>query len=486
MSTSYKTLDLFAGAGGMALGFAAVGARCIAAVERDQAAADTFATALRHADPLVCGGAERGDVNNMSVEELAAQLPEAPDIIIGGPPCQGFSRVGRAKNSSLLEQEDRHRVEVRDSHRNLLYRYFLGAVQHMRPRAFVMENVPGMREMRGVDVAHRIAREASHHGYNVRYFLLNAAWYGVPQNRWRIFFVGLRSDLGPMAIPTPPPRLHTALTPLPEGVGIPNDPWMLWGDNIPTVPQASPPVTVLEALGDLPRLREHLKGVRPVEQRLGLAREPSPWAAELRRWPELEAQSTVSGNWHRFTPRDYPIFRDMAHGDRYPDALAIAHRHLRTRVAELELRGELPEDATARSEVLQELEARIIPPYRNDAFADKWRKLNPDEPSWTVTAHLSKDTYSHIHYHSAQARTITVREAARLQSFPDGLDFSGSFGDAFRQIGNAVPPLLARALASHLLEQLRELESKGTTRYSGSSSISLAPGIKHTPSELSP
>jgi DNA (cytosine-5)-methyltransferase 1 len=79
------------------------------------------------------------------------------------------------------------------------------------------------------------------------------------------------------------------------------------------------------------------------------------------------------------------------------------------------------------------------------------------KPSWTLTAHLSRDTYSHIHYDSRQARTITVREAARLQSFPDGVEFAGNFGEQFRQIGNAVPPILARAIANELFSQLREL-----------------------------
>jgi len=85
---------------------------------------------------------------------------------------------------------------------------------------------------------------------------------------------------------------------------------------------------------------------------------------------------------------------------------------------------------------------------------DKWRKLNAERPSWTVPAHLSHDTYSHIHPDSAQARTISVREAARLQSFPDAFEFSGNMGSCFTQIGNAVPPVLAWALASHLLRQL--------------------------------
>ena len=143
--------------------------------------------------------------------------------------------------------------------------------------------------------------------------------------------------------------------------------------------------------------------------------------------------------------RDFGTFARMAQGDRYPSALRVASQ----RYSEA-----LKADPDADPE---ELRKSIVPPYRNDAFVDKWRKLDMDSPSWTLTAHLGKDTYSHIHYDSRQARTITVREAARLQSFPDGFEFQGNMGARFRQIGNAVPPLLSRALALQLRAQLAEL-----------------------------
>jgi DNA (cytosine-5)-methyltransferase 1 len=101
------------------------------------------------------------------------------------------------------------------------------------------------------------------------------------------------------------------------------------------------------------------------------------------------------------------------------------------------------------------LKASIVPPYDHTKFPNKWRKMEPDRPARTLMAHLGKDGYSHIHYDNAQARTISVREAARLQSFPDGFVFCGTMNPAFRQIGNAVPPLLAKAVASELLAQIR-------------------------------
>ena len=104
-----------------------------------------------------------------------------------------------------------------------------------------------------------------------------------------------------------------------------------------------------------------------------------------------------------------------------------------------------------------------MPPYKLDMFEDKWHMLIPSAPSWTVTAHLAKDTYSHIHYDRAQKRMITIREAARLQSFPDGFEFVGNIGDRFRQIGNAVPPLLAEGVGIHIRTLLADTEKKAVT-----------------------
>src|SRR5262249_17275347 len=114
-------------------------------------------------------------------------------------------------------------------------------------------------------------------------------------------------------------------------------------------------------------------------------------------------------------------------------------------------RGCAPAHGTA---AYRELEREFVPPYPEGIFVDKWRKLSPDQPSWTIPAHLSKDSYSHIHHDGEQARAVSVREPARLQSVPDGFKFSGNMGDCFRQIGNAVPPLLAWAVAHCLLELL--------------------------------
>ena len=450
-----SVLDLFAGAGGMALGFKAAGAQCIGAIELDQAAADSFARTFAADQPVVLGGPEAGDVNNVPVTTLLDNLPRLPDIVVGGPPCQGFSRIGRAKQASLLADDARVRHGgVSDPGRNLLYQYFLAVVREARPLAFVMENVPGMREHLGNDFARKIASEAHYIGYNVRYFLLDAANYGVPQRRSRLFFVGLRSDLGHDAIPEPPAQTHSGNSAL-LGSSLPDDHRLVAGPDLPRVRDPQPVVTVRDAIGDLPRLKGHLgpRGAPVVDVPMPLRGPPSPYVKRLRDWPSVETPKLVTGHWYRFTRRDFPIFEQMAQGDCYPQALEIAHRIFRE---ELSRRPDRPVTGSPEWEAIK---AEIVPPYRNDAFHDKWKKLVADEPSWTLTAHLSKDTYSHIHYDSRQARMITVREAARLQSFPDGIEFAGNFGEQFRQIGNAVPPLVARALAERLLGQLSALGS---------------------------
>ena len=118
--------------------------------------------------------------------------------------------------------------------------------------------------------------------------------------------------------------------------------------------------------------------------------------------------------------------------------------------------GKAPEEGSDRYNLEK---ANFVPPYDPSKFPNKWRKMEPDKPARTLMAHLGKDGYSHIHYDSEQARTISVREAARLQSFPDGFQFQGPMNPAFRQIGNAVPPLMAKALAACMYTELLKVTS---------------------------
>lgn len=447
-------IELFCGAGGFSLGFRSAGARIVAAVDVDESAARTFLEnlgQLQPDDPPFVLTGDQGDVGDMDLDRVARG--GRPDILIGGPPCQGFSRVGRAKLDSLSEEGF-----VRDP-RNELYRRFLDAAAAWHPRAVVMENVPGMLTIGGRNIADEAAADLSKLGYRTGYCVLNAAWYGVPQYRERLFFIGLRDDL--KLIPAPPRPTHRVS--LPAGYLRPRDavtlplPFITHYDLSVAVDSASWEVTtVVDALQDLPVLTEHLRRKTTPSPRGDFRRSlsyhaeaRSPYAWLMRNWPRMHAGDTVTDHAIRWTPRDFETFRLMRPGDRYPEALRIARERFREELHVLGIRA--PASGTLE---YQELERRFVPPYSEASFVDKWRKLIPDEPSWTVPAHLSKDAYSHIHYDDKQARAISVREAARLQSFPDRFHFCGNMGECFRQVGNAVPPLVAWALADALLRQL--------------------------------
>ena len=455
MSGVATVADLFCGAGGLSLGFHAAGARTVAALDHDERAAETFDLNFRRIQeepPLVLTGAE-ADLSEIDLSRPPGGI--WPDIVIGGPPCQGFSTIGRAKLASLAE--DPGSLDPR----NQLYFRFLDAVRSWRPRAVVMENVPGMLSVKGRNVALDVAADMAGCGYRVGYALLNAVWYGVPQFRERLFFIGLRDDLG--RIPEAPRPTHRAT--LPAGYMSPREGITLPLAFVPHFELAvnlraadRPATTVADALDDLPSITSHLEpdsrhSRGDFRRHLDYRTPPcSLFATLMRTWPDYPTPSGVVDHVVRHTPRDFETFRRMKPGDRYPEALTIARERFRTALEEMKLGGiDVPVTA---SDAYRELERRFVPPYPETIFVDKWRKFVPDEPSWTVPAHLAKDTYSHIHHDGAQARTISIREAARLQSFPDGHLFTGNMGDCYRQIGNAVPPLLAWAVASTVLRLL--------------------------------
>lgn len=454
-------VDLFCGAGGFSLGFQATGFEILAAVDSDATAGRTFRRNFSQlqpeSPPLVLAGKEH-DLAELDPSAISCRRP---DVLIGGPPCQAFSNLGRGKLNHLHGQGTRE-TGFRDDPRNRLFNRFLAAVEHWQPQAVVMENVPGMTSVEGVDHTVQVTHALAELGYRTGFVFLNAVWYGVPQFRERVFFVGLNSRLG--VRPRTPPVTH--LTQLPEGYRAPYLTWqtflqfddLLVEGELPVSLSRDPrpAVTVGEALDDLPRIEDHLQpGQRPrgdFRRVLEYSAQPhSEYARLMRSWPGFPVPTTIDDHAVRRTPRDYSIFQRMQPGDRYPEALVIARQLFDAELQRLREAGGVPAEGTDGWESLR---AEFIPPYKETGFPDRWRKLVAGQPSWTVPAHLSKDSYSHIHHDSSQARMISIREAARLQSFPDAFRFEGNMGDCFRQIGNAVPPLLAWAVARPLLELL--------------------------------
>lgn len=461
-----RVLDLFAGCGGLSLGFHAAGFEISGAVEFDPEAARSHGLNFHPGDPR---HAVARDITRTSPEQLARELDLGPvkaavDVIVGGPPCQAFARVGRSK----LREIDEHPEAFMHDPRAQLYLEYLHYVDAFRPLALLMENVPDALNHGGQNIAEETCEVLRDKGYVAGYTLLNASFYGVPQMRERMILIAYREELAAeIGFPVP-----THFMKLPPGYAGSRQVALKFlsrshlterAHSYHAAPEADPAlppaVTASDALRDLPRITDHLegrlkRGARRFDELRRYPDAPAPGYAKLmREWQGFASAEGVSDHVIRYLPRDWKLFARMNPGDQYPEAHAHAVRMFEEALADLRARtGKAVRTGSADWETLR---ASIVPPYDVSKFPNKWRKMEPDLPARTLMAHLGKDSYSHIHYDSLQARTISVREAARLQSFPDGFAFSGTMNPAFRQIGNAVPPLLARAVAETIHTTLR-------------------------------
>ncbi|NHF65990.1 DNA cytosine methyltransferase [Xanthomonas hortorum] len=463
-----RVLDLFAGCGGISLGFEAAGFELRASVEFDNDAARSHGLNFHAGAPA---HSQAIDITQTTPEELCDRMglggtADAFDVVVGGPPCQAFARVGRSK---LREIEEHPEAFIHDP-RAQLYKKYLEYVDTFQPLAVLMENVPDILNHGGQNIAEETCEVLSAKGYVCGYTLLNAAFYGVPQMRERMFLIAYRKELG-VSVSFPAPTNWLVLPPGYEGsrsVALKTLRSLAGQAHSYVTPPAAtmdlpPAVTAEDALADLPRIdaRQLLatgklsRGARRFDTAAGYGRKkPSAYAILMRTWPGHEGTSE-GPNDHviRYLPRDYDLFARMNEGDQYPQAYAHAVEMFQEKLAAARNSGQKISEGSAKYKALWD---SIVPPYDASKFPNKWRKIWRKQPARTLMAHLGKDGYSHIHYDSSQARTISVREAARLQSFPDGFRFSGTMNPAFKQIGNAVPPLMARVLASHMLKTIRQ------------------------------
>jgi DNA (cytosine-5)-methyltransferase 1 len=470
-----RTLDLFSGCGGLSLGFDAAGFKTIGAVEFEPDAARSHA--VNFMSDLPCdrfdAHASAKDITKIEPDQLmrtfglAGRIDQHVDVIVGGPPCQAFARVGRAK---LREIADHPEAFLKDPRGNLYLRY-LHYVNVLKPIAILMENVPDVLNYGGHNIAEETCETLTAMGYVCRYTLLNSVYFGVPQMRERMFLIAIAADIAE-SITFPQPTHWLEMPRGYEGtrqVALQTVNQDLFSGEAffvrpPVANKATclPAVTAQDALADLPPITLHLegklkKGARRFDELTAytkLVRDLSSYAKLMRSWPGFENDVGIKDHVIRYLPRDYAIFKRMNPGDQYPEA----HRHAIALFEErvTALRKKTGKSLGPRSKDFQDLWAATVPPYDAGKFPNKWRKMEADAPARTLMAHLGKDGYSHIHYDSEQARTISVREAARLQSFPDGFVLTGSMNPAFKQIGNAVPALLAKALAEHLYRQLTQ------------------------------
>ena len=380
-------IDLFSGAGGLSLGFDRAGFRLELALDSDADALRTLG--LNHPelpnDRLVCE-----DIQAIDVRTLRRQLRgRRIDVIAGAPPCQGFSHIGFRSRATKI----RGYRAMKDD-RNYLFEAMLEVVLALRPRLVLMENVPGMESARNQNRRFmKVAAEVLENegGYQTDLWRLNAAAFGVPQHRIRYFLVAARTRL----FPVPPEAEYT------DVLGTFDD-------------DALPAIRLDEAIDGLPR--------READEGEGAeAWGPSGRATErnrrryLAKFGILSDSRVIYNHTVRYhNPRDLELYDVLRPGDNSQDAI----------------------DVYGRDDLMR---------YRRDAFHDKYNRLPPDRPSKTIVSHLAKDGNGYIH--PTQTRSISIREAARLQSFPDDYVFCGAPGDQWVQLGNAVPPLMAEAIA---------------------------------------
>lgn len=400
-------IDLFAGAGGLSEGFIKAGFEPVAHVEMNPDASNTLRTRacyyyLKGINKLsIYRQYEKGLITRdylysqvpapvltsvinaeisketingifIQVDKLLASNPNwnnCIDVIIGGPPCQAYSLVGRAVKEDKMV----------DDPRNFLYQMYCRFLQKYSPRMFVFENVPGLLTANKGQHFKNLTKYMRRVGYDVEARELNAKEFGVLQSRKRIIIVGWRKD--------------TAYS-------------------FPSMPTVEHNYIVNDLFRDLPKLQAGETNNRYRNVKC------SQYLSDF----GLRENGDVL-TWHEARPhieRDKEIYRVAI------DLWNNGHKRLRY--------CELPENLRTHKNVT--------------AFLDRFKVVEGDTPAChTMMAHISKDGHYFIHPDPLQARSITVREAARIQSFPDSYFFESSRTAAFTQIGNAVPPLMANAIA---------------------------------------
>lgn len=348
-----NVIDLFSGCGGLSKGFMDAGYDVLLGVDIDQAALNTFEK--NHPGAIGLKGSLAEVLTLKKMKEIIGG--RTVDLIIGGPPCQGFSLTG-PRNF--------------DDERNRLYLSYIKTVQLFRPKGFVIENVPGMATLYQGAVKDEILKRFKRMGYSINCQVLCAADYGVPQIRRRLVFIGILKEFGDVSFP------------------------------VPTLSPAQY-ITSREAIDDLPSLVSTLgEEVSSYEQ-----------AARTPYQKLMRGKCKVLTNHTATAHKDFvvDVISQVPEGGNYKDLPKGVGEHRKFHMA--------------------------------------WTRCDGHKPSRTI------DTGHRNYFHYEYNRIPTVRESARLQSFPDDFVFMGTRTEQYRQVGNAVPPIFGKALALHLKKLLK-------------------------------
>lgn len=415
-------IDLFAGAGGLSEGFIQSGYQPIAHVEMNEYASKTIETRIAYYYLKEQGNLEsyyQYEQGIISREELLHLVPEEElktvinkemsetttksifeiidtiklekgidqvDVIIGGPPCQAYSLVGRAQSSHML-------IPMEEDPRNELYKMYVQFLNKYKPRMFVFENVAGIKSARGGLPFKNLQMYMRRVGYEIDYHELNANNFGVLQNRKRVIIVGWLKGTGYEYPKFDMIKNNTEV-------------WDLLND----LPKLTPGNQADHyILNDMHRIKKYVK-VNSIRKK----------------------NDVLTGHVARpHTVQDIEIYK------RAIDLWFENEQHERLKY------DDLPEN---------------LKTHRNrSSFVDRFKVVEGDmEYCHTILAHLSKDGHYFIHPDINQHRSITVREAARIQSFPDDYFFEGPRTSQFVQVGNAVPPMMAKVIADKIKNQLEK------------------------------
>lgn len=374
ISKKPKIIDLFCGAGGFSWGFVKEGYQIDLANDIELSTIETY----KYNHPsLESDRVLNGDIKEI-VNHIEDYIKTDIDVIIGGPPCQSFSSANQQR--------------IIDDPRNVLYKYYLKAVEKVKPKFILMENVRGMMK-----VADQVVDDFKKIDYEVKYKLYDSSDFSVAQKRVRLIYIGIRKDYAEKNNLFPELLMEE----------------------------------IEKELIDKPRyvLKDALECIKSLE------------CPTIKNTTEIDCE--ISGkkidiNYYKNKSNDYiKLINNYQEFD-----FTFNHKARYQNENNIEIYKTLQQGADSTCESIKD-----IMPYshRNHVFKDKYFKLIENEPCRTITAHMKMDCHSHIHPN--QVRSLTPREAARVQSFPDDYLFMGAYLKTYMQIGNAVPPLMGQVFA---------------------------------------
>lgn len=385
MKRSFKVLDLFSGTGGFSHGFVSsgLGFETLLGIDVLPIAGQTFQKNHQGAVTIV---SDIRKIRRADVAETLKLKKRHVDVIVGGPPCQGFSSIRPFRSSR------------EDDPRNSLFEEFASFVNYFRPTVFVMENVVGLASHKDGRTLSIIEECFRHIGYDTDWRILNAASFGVPQKRERLIMIGTERG-GEIAFPEPTHFFNSRGSRLAKT----SEKRMPTGDLfVEPLKEIKPAVTVTEAVSDLPPISSGEEAVLYASK------------------PRNDFQKSM-----RATSRNVTLHAATKHSKKMLEIISHSGKNI----------GCIPKHLIS------------------SGFSSSYSRLDGDEPAVTLTVNFVHPASNRC-IHPEQDRALTPREGARLQSFEDSYVFCGNRSQVAKQIGNAVPPLLGKAIAGSILKML--------------------------------